>query len=111
MVKKVDNEWTTVNVLNSSALIRKYVDLCKDWIIAHDSIPVQPVQFYNIAPRVEHFEDNPLGLDEISMRHSSDFVCYFCKQHKTIEDRKSLVANPFTRLQFMLICTECHNDL
>ena len=111
MVKKVENEWTTVNSLNTSALIRKYFDMCKDWIVAYDSVPVQPVQFYNMVPNIEHIEKNSLGLDEISMRHSSDFICYFCKEHKTLEDRKSLIANPFTRLQFMLVCTDCNNKL
>ena len=111
MVKKIDIEWTTVNSLNTSSLIRKYLDMCKDWIVSHDSVPIQPIQFYNIAPNVEHFEDTTLGLDEVSMRHSSDFVCYFCKGHKTLEDRKSLIANPFTRLQFILICTKYNNKV
>jgi len=110
-VKKVDNEWTTITSLNTSTLIRKYIDLCKDWIVSNDSIPTQPEQFYNIAPQLDYFEEHSLGLDELTIRHTSEFVCYFCKERKTLDEKKCLTANPFTRLQFMLVCTDCHNKI
>ena len=112
MVKKNPEEsWKNFSLsINTSSNIRKYLDLCKEWYISHDNdLHVAP-QFCNIAPNFEN-NLNKLGLYDTELRNITSFSCYICKEEHDDSDKKILTANPFTRAQYVLLCTNCNQNV
>lgn len=110
MVKKQE-DWTSfTGDLTNSTNIRKYLDLCKEWLITHDEKNNTVTKFYNVGSGTAKApSDTIFGLDELAIRNSSNFSCAVCKECFAIDDGKSVVANPFTRAQYMLVCNTCNS--
>lgn len=112
MVKKTDEDWSTCSMnLSTSTNVRKYLDLCKDWLVTHDSVGTEAL-FYNIDPHISEITKRSIGMYENETRHIQQFYCSCCNNLSNLkEDGKSFVANPFTRAQFMLVCNDCFAKL
>ena len=103
-------DWRSCDLnLSTSTNIRKYLELCKQWLVENDmENNSQPVPFSNIPPDPYPIEEPCIGMHEIELRHGSEFECVICKTPSNLkEDGKVMVANPFTRAQFMPICNTC----
>lgn len=113
MVKKnVEESWKNFSSsMNTSSNIRKYLDLCKEWFIAYDNNVHAEPQFCNIAPTFENNLKNKLGLYDTELRNINYFTCYICNQDHDNSDKKILTANPFTRAQYVLLCTNCNQNV
>ena len=113
MVKKQSEEsWQTASFnMNTSSHIRKYMDLCKEWYISNDNEVNMTPQFCNIAQKFDNSVKNRLGLHDTELRNITSFMCYICKQEYNDSDKKTLTANPFTRAQYVLLCTNCNQQV
>ena len=114
MVKKAEEDWKTIsNNLNNSTTVRKYLDLCKDWLISNDQTTESNYQFCNIKiKQIPFYDGNTLGLNEIDLRCIETFACIICKKKSSLQtDGKHIIANPFTRAQFTLMCGNCTNKI
>lgn len=92
-----------------STQLRKYLDVCSDWIvepsdeIADHAIPVLPA-----SPVFGKTTCPNIGVLESDLQHSKSFECYTCSRVVCLgEHGKVVVANPFTRAQYMLQCNTC----
>lgn len=113
MVKKVEEDWITFTSPTGTNGIRKYMDLCKDWLITHESIKSNPLQYFNIQNPVETETVTYFGMTDQEIRHITSFSCSICKEHANLSDDtgKIVIANPFTRAQNMLVCSSCSSGL
>jgi len=108
MVKKQGDDWRSVSSGSTNINIKKYIELCKEWLVVPDNAVTVIPQFCNVLP--DYASDpctNTLGLSEPDIRTISSFECFICSKLTAKKDGKSIVANPFTRAQFMLVCNEC----
>ncbi len=104
MVKKID-DWKSFNSIDSSANIRKYLELCENWFINHDLTNSSYSQFYNIQFNHSKNSTTHIGMYENEIRICNEFKCTICNDISHMgTNGKSIVANPFTRAQFMLLC-------
>lgn len=112
MVKKQEEDWTTFDTSNDSySNVRKYLDLCKDWLVSHDMLHPTSLQYCNIMPKLDIHSPNTLGVYETDLRKSMQFSCYICKESMKLEEGgKKVVANPFTRAQYLLVCNNCYSE-
>ena len=114
MVKKLESDWTNCVInTNSTASIRKYLESCQNWLIAsHDKRETVHHNFCNKINDLSEIQETYIGMYETDMRNVTSFICTVCKSHSNLlNDGKSIVANPFTRAQFMLLCDKCHHDI
>jgi len=113
MVKKqAEESWDTFSLsMNSSSSIRKYLDYCKEWYLFHDNEVSVATQFCNIAPKLDHKSINRLGLHDTELRNINSFICYMCKEEHDEINKKTLMANPFTRAQYVLVCVNCNHNI
>lgn len=114
MVKKNDNDWTTYAIQpNSVASIRKYLDLCQNWLVTPpEKIDFGQSQFCNKRSDIMCTQETYIGMYETDMRNVTKFKCTICKQESDMSsDGKSIVANPFTRAQYMLLCNDCNYEI
>lgn len=114
MVKKNESDWTNCAInTNSTASIRKYLEACQNWLITpHDKKETEQNHFCNKMIDCPHIQETYIGMYETDMRNVTTFSCTVCKSTSNyLDDGKSIVANPFTRAQFMLLCDQCHHDI
>lgn len=113
MVKKNDDDWKIVSNLSNSTAVRKYLELCKDWLISNDQSAESTYQFCNIKLKdIPCYDGNYLGLNENDLRCIEMFTCRICKRQSNLQtDGKHIIANPFTRAQFTLLCGNCTNKI
>lgn len=113
MVKKSDNDWKNYNIQSNSAIsVRKYLDLCQSWLIAPQETNSNTQEFFNKKIVCNTSQKAYIGMCEADLRNVVTFKCTICKTDTSmLEDGKSIVANPFTRAQFMLLCHDCHNQI
>ena len=114
MVKKVDPDWTNFVIQeNSVSSIRKYLELCQNWLVAPQEKNAIPEHvFCNKRIDMQENHKTYIGMYESDVRNCRIFRCTICKtESKMKENGKSLVSNPFTRAQFMLLCENCHHEI
>ena len=109
---KNEQPWKNPPQRNGVTHMRKYLDQCSEWIVdpSNDvenlSIPVLPG-----SQLFETTSCNNIGLVESELQHSKIFCCYMCGQSVCLGERgRVVVANPFTRAQYMLQCDTCKNS-
>lgn len=111
MVKK-SVEWhlTTENVTTPSQ-IRNYIESCKDWLLTppdedkdHDAseISKQPMPV-SVTPQ----KIGNIGIVREFINANNIFECFICGETTSVQHGRVMIANPFTRSQSMLVCSEC----
>jgi len=112
MVKKTEEDWKTHTLISSSSSIRKYLDLCKNWLVLHDD-NIEPTRtFCNIPVTFDNDSPTYMGMTDIDIRSVSKFRCSICSNHSDLnENGKCITANPFTRAQHMLVCEQCQSTI
>ena len=114
MVKKVDEDWMNFNIsLSAQSNVRKYIDLCQSWLISpqskHDTTSHR---YFTIPPIFDENMMTDIGMFENDARNASEFTCFICKKPSNMQkDGKSIIANPFTRAQLMLLCNDCNHKI
>ena len=77
MVKKVD--WRVSQTINTSSAARKYLDLCKDWIVAMDvEEKIEDNKFCNMPVQSTQKKGPIFGLFETELRNCKYFECALC---------------------------------
>ena len=109
---KKNIEWQNTEVLTTPSHKRAYIESCKDWLLAmpvvegehEDEIDVgkQPLPVQLSAQVSEN-----IGLMREHIYNENLFKCFICKQENNVADGKIINANPFTRAQYMLLCSSC----
>ena len=103
MPKKVD-EWHNVSMPQTPAQINQYFELCTKWLIGK---PVKNDEEFLSKKNIWHHSDTitvgTLGLTE-SEQHNTAKLCHFCKTKKNVN---LVLANPFSRKQYITVCTTC----
>lgn len=114
MVKKSDSDWSNFAIQQTStASIKKYLQLCEHWLVTpHEKLQFHQDSFCNKKIEFSYVQEAHLGMYEIEMRNTTHFNCNICKSPSNmLQDGKSIVANPFTRAQYMLLCNSCYHEL
>lgn len=113
MVKKTDPDWTTYTIQsNTASSIRKYLDLCQNWLTEPKDKSDVKHQFCNKKIELSYSVGTHIGMYESEVNNVSDFFCTICKKESNMqEEGKTMISNPFTRAQFMLLCNECHTNI
>ena len=110
MVKKAESDWKTFNLQSQSSSIRKYLDICKDWLVAHEDITEPSRKFCNMPQIFDDHASTFIGMTENEVRNVTIFKCSICSTESNLmSEGKSITANPFSRAQFMIICNECNS--
>ena len=110
MVKKQDESWQNTTSLPTSAHTRRYIDTCKEWLLTPITNVPKSVQICNIKPGNEDVflsAKDCIGLYELDIDILTRMECYVCSTMISSENCKKVVANPFTRAQFMIMCADC----
>ena len=114
MVKKVDSTWSSFPISSSSVInVQKYIDACQNWLVTPPVKDVNdhPSFFYNKKVDFTYDPSTYVGMNDLEIRHLNNFDCFVCRNRFQIENGKTLVANPFTRSQYMLLCYDCHSTI
>lgn len=107
MVKK--NDWKSFSVSNNPSIIRKYMDACETNIISTEEesdiryilTPIPVVKVVN----TDHVKS--LGISDERLHYMEKSACYFCKSVVSCKEDNIISGNPFTRMQFMIVCKDC----
>ena len=109
MVKKTEDDWKTSK---GNVTTKKYLELCKNYMIANPDVETESKQFLNSTPIIPHTVEAKFGMNDNDIRDIREFTCSICKNVSSIEsDGKKIIANPFTRAQYMLVCFECNQTI
>lgn len=114
MVKKADGDWQTFTFASHSATnVRKYLDACQTWLIAPDNTQESThMQFFNMRSNFAKGAQMTFGMYDTDIKSVQQFKCSVCTRDANMEtDGKCMVANPFTRAEFMLLCADCHQEI
>jgi hypothetical protein len=111
MVKQQKHElpWKKPPTTNGVMQLRKYIDQCSDWMVepvnTSDNSAIPVLASSHLLGSTDC--DN-IGLVEGELQHSKRFRCFTCDAQVCLGERgRVVVANPFTRAQFMLLCDSC----
>ena len=109
MVKKTEETWSSfVITQNSSSCVQKYIGICEQWLIEHEPTPNNTRSFINVTPELTNYS-TCIGMYETDIRHINKFKCAICETYSDMNNGKCVVANPFTRAQYMVLCADCNN--
>ncbi len=111
MVKKQE-DWANFGQLTNAANKRKYLDLCKDWLVSNEIVPTTSVHFYNVNNTFDIKNDSTIGMYDTEVRYVERVDCQLCSNELNLKlNGKVVVANPFSRAQFMIVCENCGSDI
>lgn len=113
MVKKQEDDWMKATIdTHSAQQIRKYLDLCKDWLIQPNENEKEKHTFSNVPGESYDRKTGVIGVLDVDYQNIRMFQCALCKDDYDFgRHAVAYVANPFTRAQYMYICTACHGTL
>lgn len=113
MVKKADDWRTVTQYINTTTAKRKYLDTCKDWFVQNDALNLTKDSYSNIMPEFDGTaKTHRIGLYDTDTRCVRAFVCTMCGEESSLESGgRKIIANPFTRAQFMLSCYDCASKI
>lgn len=113
MVKKIEPDWTTYIIQpNTASSTRKYLDLCQNWLIEPQDKTDIKHQFCNKKIEFSSTIGTHIGMYESEVNNITQFSCTICKKESNMEqDGKTMISNPFTRAQCMLLCNDCYTNI
>ena len=102
-------DWHAVDNVSTPSQTRAYIDACKEWLLAipedEDDTEVKPHQDLPIAVEPCRHDNN--GMVRENICGCNVFKCFMCNSEQAVVDGRLVVANPFTRSQCMLLCSNC----
>ena len=98
--------------LTTSNSVRKYLDLCKDWLVSPPQEERFEELFLNVPFSFNMSSNSKIGMVETELRNVTEFKCNICSTEDNLKlDGKCLIVNPFTRAQLMVICNKCFSSI
>ena len=110
MVKKTDEDWKQLKGA-ANVSTKKYLELCKNYMIAASDTEIESKQFFNSAPVIPYTVQAKFGMTDDDIKYIEKFTCSICKAESSIEFGKKITLNPFTRAQFTLVCADCNQSI
>lgn len=111
MVKKLEETWASFNIIpNSASCVQKYLNMCEQWLIKNEGASKNPHSFVNVTPELTNYS-TCIGMYETDIRHINKFKCAICDSYSDMNSGKCVVANPFTRAQYMVLCHDCNHEI
>lgn len=114
MVKKTEEDWESHNLCSSSSCnLRKYIDVCQNWLITPIK-DTEEMSTFNNTPngniRNDRMSPVHFGMYKSEVRNIKIFNCTVCST--SVEGNgKCITANPFSRAEMMLVCETCHHRI
>lgn len=104
-------DWHTVESVATPSQTRAYIDSCKEWLLAlpdeeEDEMEISTHEQMPLV--VDPCEHHNNGMLRENIFVCNTFRCFMCKASCEVSKGRSVVANPFTRSQCIMLCNECH---
>lgn len=114
MVKKVVEWYETTETITTPSQIRTYIDSCKDWLLTQskeehkddEDVPTQSTPTPLVGQKIGN-----LGIVREHIYAQNVFDCFLCNASTEVRHGRVVNANPFTRSQSMLLCTDCASQV
>ena len=107
-IHKKNVDWHAVETITTPSQTRAYIDSCKEWLLAmpndDDDTDVTPQEPPTLVAAGEHHNN---GLLREGIHECNVFKCFICKDVCSVTKGRVVIANPFTRAQCLLFCSEC----